>query len=276
MIKTICVVCALASALLPGIAGTAAERSYVRPAETRYCSDYKGGTFTETKDYSISYSTSTCDSYENPYEAPVFKSYYDNDCVVEAGGNALVYYDRLYDELVPDYKHKYVFGFFTYGSYNQGIENMFTSLYNLTGTDKNGTSVSGFKTGMTAYVTGKGRKLALNKATGNYYNTNLVYLKEQLKKEKVAVVFLDTYSIVPFGGMKSEDGLDTFTHYIYSGLHAVLIYGYRDYYYYDAGGKLIQNNTYFYASTGVEMNELALISVNRYCKIDDVYVIDIT
>ena len=112
-------VTASASVLAMGFGFAAAD------AIPRYAMDYQGGISAGTTTRTVNFDDVDDDYYENPYEAPIFKNSYVGACAVDSGGNALVYYDRIYDDLVPDYKHNYVWGKFTYGTQNAGINNMF-------------------------------------------------------------------------------------------------------------------------------------------------------
>ena len=261
-------VTASASVLAMGFGFVAAD------AIPRYAMDYQGGISAGTTTRTVSYDYVNEDPYVNPYEAPIFKNSYVGACAVDSGGNALVYYDRIYDDLVPDYKHNYLWGKFTYGTQNAGINNMFASLYQLMGTNDQGTTIPGFKSGLDAYVSGRGRTLTLTGATGSHYGVDIDYLKQQLKQEKMAVVFLNNFSIVNLGFIRG-DKVDTITYNLYNGYHTVLVYGYRDIYYYDAAGNVIERDTYLMASTGFVNATLAYIYMDDYGTIDDAYIVDI-
>lgn len=244
-------------------------------AEMLYGVDFQGGSYRETEERKIYYSERVVDKYENPYRAPTFGAGKVNGCAVDAGGNAFIYYDRLYDDLVPDYKHKYVFGKFNYGTHNNGITNMFNDLYARMDTVEQGTSVDGFLKGMRSYADSRGHSITLEKVTGSFYNTNYTYIQEQLKQEKVAAIFMSGFSISSVGGPSKRDGYDYVLENIYSGHHVMLVYGYDDYYYYDSNGKLIERDTYFYASTGYVGLDRALPNIGMYGNVDDIYLIDI-
>ncbi len=262
-------VTASASVLAMGFGFAAAD------AIPRYAMDYQGGISAGTTTRTVNFDEVDDDYYENPYEAPVFKNSYVGACAVDSGGNALVYYDRIYDDLVPDYKHNYVWGKFTYGTQNAGINNMFASLYQLMDTNDQGTTIPGFKSGLAAYVSGRGRTLTLTGSTGSHYGVNIDYLKQQLKQEKMAVVFLNNFAIVPSIAFERTDNADNITYSLYNGYHTVLVYGYRDIYYYDAAGNVIERDTYLLASTGFVGATLAYIYMDDYGTIDDAYIVNI-
>ena len=269
MIKVISIIMGLVCASCTSLAFVPAK------AETLYGTDFQGGSFYTKEERKIYYSECIVDGYENPYRAPTFGAGKVNGCAVDAGGNAFIYYDRLYDDLVPDYEHKYVFGKFNYGTHNDGITNMFNDLYVRMNTVEQGTSVDGFLKGMRSYAASRGHSITLEKVTGSYHNTNYTYIQEQLKQEKVAVIFMSGFSISSELGPDIYDGYDKFSENIYSGHHVMLVYGYEDFYYYDSKGNLIERDTYFYASTGYVGNKRALLNIGLYGNVDDMYIIDI-
>lgn len=234
-----------------------------------------GGTLVDTQYRTVEYTYREEESYVNPYKVPTYNPSMPGSCAVEAGGNAIVYFDRLYDELIPGYAPKYIWGGFTYGAHNDAISNMFSTVYNLMGTTEDGTSVAGFKSGMKNYVNSKGRSLDIIDAVGNYNNTNIDYIKNALKQEKLAVIFLDTYSVTAFGGFETHDGYDTISHYVCTGCHTMLVYGYHEFYYFDRNRNLITRDTYFYVATGFVTCSLGLINIRDFCNIDDVFVINV-
>ncbi len=234
-----------------------------------------GGTLLNTQYRTVEYDHRAEESYVNPYKVSTFNPSMPGSCAVEAGGNAIVYFDRLYDELIPGYAPKYVWGSFTYGSHNDAIGDMFSKVYNFMGTTEDGTTVDGFKRGMKDYVSSRGRNIDIIDAKGNYNNTNIEYIKNALKQEKLAVIFLDTYSITAFSGFETYDEYDTISHYVYTGCHTMLVYGYHEFYYYNADNKLIVHDTYFYVATGFLTCSLGLINIRDFCNIDDAFVINI-
>ena len=223
----------------------------------------------------VYYTSKTIEDYVNPYKAPSFVTSQSNACVVEAGGNVMVYYDRIFDDLIPDYTHKYIFGKFTYGTQNEAVDNMFDTMYDMMGTTNDGTNIPGFKKGMKAYAASRGHDINLTQFTGSYYNVNFEGLKKQLKAEKPAVIFLNTYSVTSFGGIVENVGHDIIEHTTFSGAHAMMVYGFKDIYYYDEDARLKQRDTFLYVSTGIGSLPLAMVDITRLCTVDDIYITEV-
>lgn len=269
IVSIVCAVCALT----PGLA-------CVQPAlqideQPTYGQTYYSGGVTSTVPVTINFDRKETTAYENPYGAPTFLSDKANSCVVDAGGNAMIYYDRLYYDLVPDYSPIYVSGEFTYGTHTSGVTNMFNELYSLMGSTSAGTTVDGFKSGIIAYGNRRNHSVTVTSYSGSYYNLSYGTLKQQLKKDKVAVVFVNGYSIIDLSGLGAQSGQESYTYTVLTGRHAVLAYGYKEVYYYDAYNKLLACNLYLYVSTGSPSPSRALLSINAYTTIEDAYVVDV-
>ncbi len=241
-------------------------------APARYSAEYRSDIEVGTETKTVYYDTKKIDEYVNTYETPTFTCALDGSCVVEAGGNVIAYYDRLYDELIPGYRHQMIWGQFSYGSQNQAINDMFTELSGLMDWHV-GVTVDGFQEGMDAYVSGKGRTFECEKATGAMYNTNLYYLKEKLREDKLAVVFCSDFALTPLGGIQKGDGYETISYLLYKAYHAMVVYGYYDVNYY-LDGNFVGQDTYLYCGTGFT-DKKALMNIDDYSTIEDIYIVNI-
>ena len=55
----------------------------------------------------------------------------------------------------------------------------------------------------------------------------------------------------------------------------MMIYGFKDIFYYDEDARLKQRDTFLYASTGSESLPLALLDITRLCTVDDIYITEV-
>lgn len=275
MIKIVPTICGVLCALTPSWALIPPMNAEKPIVEVRYSLDFQGGEFDYIQYRNIYYSQRSRELYENPYKLPTFYSGLESACSVNAGGVAITYNDRLYDNLIPNYAPKRTSIRFTYGTQSQAINDMFSNLYSLMGTNSLGTTISGFKNGMTSYVNQRGYNISLTKATGSYHNLNWEYLKEQLSQEKIAVVFVHEFSLVAPSEIQIKDGYDNIQHKLYTGYHTMPVYGYLEYNYYDSKRGVSQKDTYLWVQNCYSTVDLELLSVNNYCTMDDAYIIDI-
>ncbi len=272
MIKLTSIVCSAVFALLP-CAGLRVSTD----EQQKYSSDFEGGILDHSVTRTITYSTRVYgDHYEIPCNMPSYVSSAESSCVVTAGGKAIVYYDRFWDNLVPNY-HCVMFGnIVKYGQQTQAVTDMFDELHERMGTDSEGTTVTGFKNGMNSYISSKGYTSDLQRMTGSYHNIDLEALKAHINQDKVAVIFLNGFNVV--GKMAVPDeatGTDTFTYSRYKGLHAMLVFGYEEYFYYDAQGGLIQRDTYLSVMTGQGPVQDMALNISIDCHVDDLYGVSI-
>lgn len=276
---------ALSLAYVPGLcAGVSAAAqeensvTYSAAAEKRYSvsGSARGGLLQGTEERDVYYSTKTTDEYKSKYGAPTYLSNKTGTCAVTAGGNTIVYYDCIYDDLIPDYSPINIGGkYYIYGNQNSAVNDMFDTLYSMMGTTSDGTTVEGFKNGMMQYVASKNHSINITSATGSYYNVNFNYLKSQLKTDVPAVVFLNTFSVVAASDFTSNNGYDHIKSEKYGGYHTMLVYGYKDIIYYNTDGSVKERNTYLHVSTGFNGMGTALVDITRDCNVDDAYIMEV-
>lgn len=269
IISVICAVCALT----PCVA--ALSPTSEQSEQPRYGADFQGGNFLYDEAVSITYDHKVIDEYVNPYGITTFATGRANDCALSLGGNSLVYYDRLHENLIPNYTYEYIWGEFQYGVRNSEINNMFDELYDLMGCTASGTTIPGFKNGMTAYCQNRNVSISFPNATGSFYNLNYDYIKQQLRQEKLVAVFVNGFSFVYNSAINYDTGKDDFSYAVLSNRHSVIVYGYKDIYYYNANNELIRHNTYFCSSTGYQMPDKAYLTVDVKTTFEDAYIINI-
>ncbi|MBD5131285.1 MAG: hypothetical protein HDT28_01630 [Clostridiales bacterium] len=258
------------------VAAAKAEGAYC--GETRYgSSEFRGGRYQGVESRTVEYSYYTKDRYVNQYSVSNFVvSGKVNACAVSAGGNICTYYDRLYSELIPNYQPYYFWGVFNYGSQNDGVNTMFNELYSRMGSDDSGTTVSGFKSGMTSYVNSKELSISFEQATGSYYNTDLDKIKSVIKQEKIAVIFMSNYTVTDENAINLYDSYSKISYNKFNGNHVMVVYGYYDIFYYAGSGSLVGRDTFLYVSTGDKnVLEHGLVNICSYTQVMDMYMVSI-
>ena len=123
---------------------------------------YQGsiGTF-EDQTQTISYATKdTSVAYSIPYDLPNYGTETDTSSCANTAGTVLIgYYDRFYEELIPNFQTYTTMGSVViYRTATAEIANVADELHTLMGTDSSyqGTTFAGFQAGMEAYVEDKG------------------------------------------------------------------------------------------------------------------------
>lgn len=212
--------------------------------------------------------------YYNIYELPMYMATnMTNACAITAGGAVIGYFDRLYEELIPNHTGIEFMGRYTYGSQDAEVNAMHQDLYRRMGSTSEGTTVNGYVTGLSSYVASKGRTASITKI---YRNSKLdqSYMNA-LASGKLLTIFMDGFSIVNLSGVGEYNGYDEIKHCRVVGGHTVTAYGYRNIKYYDAANRLIEEDCYLYVHTGFTATGLAMVQLNKHMTLDDGYIIDI-
>ena len=55
----------------------------------------------------------------------------------------------------------------------------------------------------------------------------------------------------------------------------MMVYGFKDIYYYDEDARLEQRDTFLYVSSGLDSISLALLDITRLCTVDDIYITEV-
>ena len=188
-----------------------------------------------------------------------FPNYYNsnasltNTCANVGGANVVGYYDRYYDDLIPNCtvgitrSNRYTY--YPMNINNDKIQSVIDKLYTSmkTNTKENGTSEEDCLNGLKTYVQSQGRSITYTSTMANNA-LNLDKFDSQLKEGNPVMLFLSGYNFVSLAdsGSKASISKD-----VYSGNHIVVAYGYQKVDYYNAGNTLIKSYTYIYVSTGI-------------------------
>lgn len=217
-------------------------------------SSYLGGEFSTTDTETINYATKN----EQVYSInPSFPEYYNisslsNTCANVAAANILGYYDRYYDNLIPNSTAGMLRGdtyiYFPMSYQQEGRQYVINTLYTLMGTntENSGTSHEQYRNGMNSYVSSCGRNVSYSSVM-NEAGINVSAVINALDNGLPMIVFLSGYNISVYS---TSDGYDTWIKKIYSGNHMMAVYGMKTISYYDELGTLIASRTIFYVSTG--------------------------
>lgn len=208
------------------------------------------------------------DEYVNPYGVPAFSPRRVFGAV-EAAGNALVYYNRLFEGLVPDYcAHFNAHGAYRYGKPTAGIARMFDELYASSETGADGTTENGLVRGVCECAERRGYKAILSDATGTCGGIDAERLRAGLRRELIAIVFFDGYSVAESDAAGADDGAPSYTEI--DGRHVALVYGYCDVIRFD-GGRKVGRDFYIYALIGGEHRSVAV----DFSTIERAYILEI-
>lgn len=226
--------------------------------EIYYADDgYFGSSESTLQTETFAYSTSKI--VESNLVNNTFPAYYNlnnalsNACANVAGANIIGYYDRYYENLIPDYvpgiargKSYSYYAMETNSAKKQEVINelyirMDTNLYQA------GTSQSDYKNGLTSYINSKGRSVTFSSIMTNSH-LDISKLNQAINNGDPVTLYLSGYNI---SKLIDENGNVTIAKSIYTGNHMVVVYGYKTIEYYNSSNLLIVAKTYLYIATGI-------------------------
>lgn len=209
---------------------------------------------TETEIFSYTSKQTTIKQINN-----TFPAYYNNNntlsnaCANVAGANIFGYYDRYYENLIPDYTPGMIRGSgYTYYSMTVNMDkkqNLINDLYVRMSTNNPipGTSQLQYKNGITSYANSKSLNTTFTSVMSNN-SLDMNKVTDAIDRNEPISLYLSGYN---FSQLMDADGNVTITKYILTGNHIVIVYGYRIVNYYNVSNILIKSKTYLYVATGM-------------------------
>lgn len=217
---------------------------------------YSGETIGKSETETINYATKTVTTGRiNPSFPNCFNvnDNIENVCANVAGANIINYYDRFYDDLIPNYTSGAMRGsnYIYYGmpvnsDKKQQVINMLNS-YMRTNIDYPGTTQDQYKQGLMRYVNEKNKSITYTSIlSNNQFDFNKFIA--QIQQGNPISLYLSGFNIASI----SDNG-STATLYksIYeTGNHIMIAYGYQKIAYYNSNGTLIATKTYLEIASG--------------------------
>lgn len=253
----------------------------VRPAsadttsgEKRYY-DYVGPSLCEITTEEVTFTdrteTYTTTSYNVPYYIMV-GSELTNACGAVAGSIVVGFYDRYYENLIPNYtayypnnRYKPADGTYVYG--------VMESLYTLMRTNVDDVGVSEYdcRDGLQAYVENKGLSLSYSSIkSGGSFSYSLY--KQAINANKPVLLFCTELPISLIGTTTGYDAVSTDT---IEGCHIVVGFGYYTVNYYN-GSSIYRTDNYLLIATGLHSNVAYYVNINSTSWLDSGYSVTIS
>ena len=187
-----------------------------------------------------------------------------NTCANTAGATAIGFYDRYYDNLIPDLTvGRYIRDLYIYNPQVAAIQDVIDDLYVRMGTNTtgDGTTASGFRSGLQSYITAHGQNITYPSVVSGGA-INLTTLANAIDNKKIAVLFVSGYTLLPPSNFNISETQDKLYKSYYSGAHVLIAYGYRTEKYYNASGNLFKEITLLYVATGFASDPLVYIMLD--------------
>ena len=191
-------------------------------------------------------------------------------CGATAGAIIVAFYDKYFEELVPDYQTA-----LPTGKYKNAdtvyIPKLMSELYTLmrTNVDGEGVSVVDCIAGLDRYVYDRGHAASYTSIyyAGSVDESSLVTV---IDENRPVLLFCRNINLIT---LSSSNGYDTVTYNSYVGSHVAVGYGYRyiDYY---SNGSLVRTDKYIMVATGLDISK-GYIKVTSYDWCDGAYAVSI-
>lgn len=238
---------------------------------------YGGGDYFQPQVQTIDYARKAeTGNYSIQYDLP---NYYgkagETSCANTAGAVLIGYYDRFYENLIPDYKVYRTLGTsFSYKATSQEIINLTAELHTLMSTDvgKQGTTYAEFQDGMQKYISGKGYTYTTT-SVFSWGKFSFDKYKQSVESGKPVALFLSGFAFRV--GIEESTGRDVI-HNDYCALtHVAVGCGYKQDTYYDSNNREIAAKTYLKVSSGLSGYDIGYLNITGIGNIDKAISVEI-
>ena len=188
-------------------------------------------------------------------------------CAAVAGGNIVGYFDRYYENLIPNHSAGYeIDGHYVYNLVDSAVYSAIDKLYaDMKGT-ANGISEANFKSGINKYCSRLGYTCELNSIMSSG-KLNYMSVMSNMKANKPVVMFLSTYNTCH---ITTTDNEDIYDYDNYSGNHVMVGFAYRDIFYTLKDGSLL-NMRMIEVATGFGDPSSAYFNIDYSTNVDAAY-----
>lgn len=219
----------------------------------------------------INYTSKLVEKYTIPTLIPNYKNYnynLTNCCACVAGAICIGYYDRMCENLVPNFQtYSIIRGQIMYkGMGNQTnmpyLQGIINDLYVSMGTNsiKPGTNETQFINGIASYASSRGYTLSINSVMTNNA-LNITSLNNELRAGRPVAILTNKFNLL---NTYNDNGSKvTLGKVEYLNAHIMMVYGYEQVRYFN-GSHNFETNTYLKVSSGLELD-----LSSGYCWVDD-------
>ena len=218
----------------------------------------------------ISYSTKSTESYTIPYDLPNYFGRVNEvtGCANNAGACIIGYYDRFYENLIPNYKSYVQIGnAIRYRTGTTEVFDLVEELYMLMGTDVNhlGTTFSEFQAGMLQYVANKGYTYSTTNLFVNG-SFNIQNYKSAVQNGKPIALFMTGFALL--NEITETTNMDTVLSGYSAAAHVMVGCGYKIDKYYNSNGVIQDMRTYLKVASGSNIYGIGYLNINGLGQMD--------
>ncbi|MBR1968248.1 MAG: hypothetical protein IKA11_02505 [Clostridia bacterium] len=235
--------------------------------------DYSDGIALAAESETINYARKETTNYELPYGVP---SYYPvdmlNACGPVAGGIVVGYYDKYFENLIPNFTAYFAVNGRYRGMNSNYVLPMLQEMYTLmrTNVDDVGVSQADCLNGLETFVENKGLSLTYSSVKSSTF-IDSAYINA-INNMQPVLIFAESIDLY---GLYVYDGYDYFSFLQSSQAHIVVGYGYRTIRYYDANDNLFRTDNYLMVSSGWSSHSLGFVKVNNSSWMNAAYAVEV-
>lgn len=259
--------CALAATSVLSLGGWMPYNT--APAEDRYAD---APTYSLYATETISFTSKQTDTKRNPAPKYTAITGMTNACGPVAGTEVIAYYDKYYENMIPDWQSYYPAN----GRYRLQdkvyVPSVMNELYTnmRTNVDGEGVTADEFLNGLTQYINGKGYSVSYqNVVSGS--NIDYAACKTAINNEKVIVLLSRATDIYAISENTTHDTISSMT---IGALHIMVASGYHEVSYYN-GSTLTRTDKYLYGSSGSLNAGIVYYKVNPH-SLNYAYIVNIS
>ena len=245
-----------------------------------YGDGYNGAVLVGNETETITYATKEETLYAINGGLPLYHdtSSRPKTCANVAGAIVLGYYDKTYDELIPNFTSARVIrDRILYNVQTDAVQAVIDSLYTKMGTNSTssgGTSVAGFQNGLRTYVNEKGKNLSYT-ITGQSGQLNKTAFIQSFENNRPIALFVSKYKLIPIADFSVSETEDRLEKTKFEGNHVLISFGIKEINYFNANGTLKKQLTLLMVATGFCQEPLYYIEFDSNSGMIESYSINI-
>lgn len=231
-----------------------------------YGDGYNGAIMTDTETETITYASKNETEYAIKGGLPLYydTSSHKQTCANVAGAIVLGYYDKTYDDLIPNFTSARVIrDRILYNVQTDAVQAVIDSLYVKMDTNSasGGTTVTGFKNGLKNYINEKGKNVTYS-VTGQNSQLNKTEFIQSIQNNRPIALFVSKYTLIPIANFSVSSTEDKLNKTKFEGNHVLVSYGLKEVNYYNSNGSLKRQITLLMVATGYWQEPLCYIEFN--------------
>lgn len=177
-----------------------------------------------------------------------------NGCANVAGASIIGYYDRFYEDFIPNstpgFVRNNIYNYYPMLMDKELKQSVINTLYvdMKTNNPNAGTSQANYKSGLSAFISRKGKSTSFTSVmTNGKFDLNKAIA--QFNQGYPISLYLQGFNVTSVDEV--SDNQTRLVKVLYSGNHIMIAYGYDKIDYYDANGQLVKSNVYLLISSGM-------------------------